>query len=479
MAIYDFWLSRNNGPTLQNYVGHAGRLFYDSDEKVLRVSDGVTPGGSQIFPIATVISATEPTVVPEGQLWLNPTTFELWAYHDGAFIPTIDLATDTKIGGVKLGPGVITNAEGQITIDSTGLDFSFGDFAAITGTYPVGHPKAGENYAIVQTINSNEDAVLASNGSGSIKVVGNFQIYAPDGDVNGTLMIPPIFTVGNDGQVKIYVPDTDTNEGAVEIVGSTSGESVAPGQPGTMLHLTGQVNEQCRFYIDGNGNYASIVGRRWNGTIAGGRTQVLAGEDILRINATAQTDTQMPGVAAAQIRFRASEDHTDTAQGSTIEFLVTRNGTTAALRETGLIVDNTGIAIPGPDSGVIFYGDTSGTIALRPTAVAGTNTITLPAATGTAVVSAAGANTVTGVLAGTLNIDPAAIGKNTSSTQTFTLTGLTTNHKVIVMPQAALPYQLVISAAWASAANTLSIQFQEFGGGVDAAAFNLTYFAWV
>jgi hypothetical protein len=48
-----------------------------------------------------------------------------------------------------------------------------------------------------------------------------------------------------------------------------------------------------------------------------------------------------------------------------------------------------------------------------------------------------------------------------------------------VIPQAALPYQLVISAAWASAANTLSIQFQEFGGGVDPAAFNLAYFAWV
>ena len=85
----------------------------------------------------------------------------------------------------------------------------------------------------------------------------------------------------------------------------------------------------------------------------------------------------------------------------------------------------------------------------------------------------------TSILAGQLNIDPAAIGKNTSSTQTFTLTGLTTSHKVVVMPQAALPFNLVISAAWASAANTLSLQFQEFGGGVDPAAFNLAYFAWV
>ena len=40
MAIYDFFLSRNNGPTVADYVGHAGRLFFDPAERVLRISDG-------------------------------------------------------------------------------------------------------------------------------------------------------------------------------------------------------------------------------------------------------------------------------------------------------------------------------------------------------------------------------------------------------------------------------------------------------
>ena len=61
MAIYDLWLSRNNGPTVSNYVGHAGRLFFDPAERVLRISDGITAGGFPINP-TTLVSTTEPTV---------------------------------------------------------------------------------------------------------------------------------------------------------------------------------------------------------------------------------------------------------------------------------------------------------------------------------------------------------------------------------------------------------------------------------
>ena len=90
MAIYDFFLSRNGAAsTPANYVGHAGRLFYESTTGEIRISDGTTAGG---LPIP------------------------------------ITLATETTSGGVKLGPGVTTNAQGQIIIDSEGLDFNFGNF---------------------------------------------------------------------------------------------------------------------------------------------------------------------------------------------------------------------------------------------------------------------------------------------------------------------------------------------------------------
>lgn len=478
MAIYDFFLSRNNGPTLANYIGHKGRLFYDDATGEIRISNGVTPGGLPI-PISIATTSTVGGIKPgAGFLVSNTGTLTLNAgpsfYLDGSNVFRLRPGTADLIGGIKAGEGVNIASDGTLAINLDDVEaFSFSDFTATVGEYT-----DETEYALLSVVKADEDIVIASNGTGSVCVVGTFHVHATDGSVTGSLENGPVFTISADGQVKMYVPDVDTAEGAIEIIGSSTGGSVTPGQPGTMLHITGQPSEQTRVYIDGNGNYASIIGRRWNGTISGGRTQVLAGEDILRINATAQTDTEMPGVAAAQIRFRASENHTDTAQGSTIEFLVTRNGTSATLRETGLIIDNTGIEIPGPDSGVVFNGNTSGTIRLQPAAIAGTNTITLPAATGSTVIAAAD-NTVTGVLAGTLSIDPDTINKNSSSTQTFALTGLTTNHKVVIMPQAALPNDLVITAAWASAVNTLSIQFKNFGGGVDPDAFDIAYWAWI
>jgi hypothetical protein len=81
-------------------------------------------------------------------------------------------------------------------------------------------------------------------------------------------------------------------------------------------------------------------------------------------------------------------------------------------------------------------------------------------------------------LAGTLNIDPPAITKNSSATATYTLTGLTTSHKVIITSQDAVADRAWIAAAWASATNTLTVQFQATEN-VNPAAIDIAYFAWV
>jgi hypothetical protein len=73
------------------------------------------------------------------------------------------------------------------------------------------------------------------------------------------------------------------------------------------------------------------VARRYNGNVAT-PTQVLANEDVLRINATAATDAGVGNVAMAQIQFRALENQTTTAQGSVLNFIVTPVGNTAANR---------------------------------------------------------------------------------------------------------------------------------------------------
>jgi hypothetical protein len=103
-----------------------------------------------------------------------------------------------------------------------------------------------------------------------------------------------------------------------------------------------------------------------------------------------------------------------------------------------------------------------------------TGNVTGTASTATSLTAA------TSILAGSLTINPTNIVKNSASTQTFTLTGLTTSHKIIITSGTALTFGIVISAAWASALNTLSIEFQNAtGGGVDLGNINIQYFAWV
>jgi hypothetical protein len=314
MAIYDFFLSRNGAAsTPQNYVGHLGRLFYSSNTGEIRLSDGVTPGG---LPIP------------------------------------ITLATETVPGGVKLGPGIILNSEGQILIDSSGLEFSFGDFQGIVGTYT-----DSTAYALLSSVNADEDIVIASNGSGSVKVVGRFDIYKTNGTVTGSLEdAEPFFRVKDDGQVRMLVPAEDPVEGAVEIVGSASGNYIPPGQPGAMLQITGNPELPARVYLDGNAEYASFVARRFNGTVAS-PTAVLANQDVFRINATAATTSGVGGVALGQIRITALENQTPTAQGSKMVFTVTPIGAAATSR-----VDVATISTADGVSATKFTGPLTGNV---------------------------------------------------------------------------------------------------------------------
>jgi hypothetical protein len=312
------------------YVGTPGRLFYDEDTGVLRRSDGVTPGGLSI-----------------------PYT----------------IATDTVVGGIKAGPGVTINSEGQLLIDSTGLEFSFGDFQGTVGTYT-----DETEYALLSSINADEDVVIASNGTGSVKVVGQFDIYKTNGTVTGSLEdAEPFFRVKDDGQVRILVPAADPIEGAVEIVGSASGSYIPPGQGGAMLQITGNPELPARVYLDGNAEYASFVARRFNGTVAA-PTAVLANQDVFRLNATAATSSGMGGVALGQIRITALENQTTTAQGSKIVFTVTPIGSAATSR-----VDVATISVADGMSATKFTGPLTGLVthSIREAGTVSGGTVTL------------------------------------------------------------------------------------------------------
>lgn len=265
----------NNVPNVESYVGESGILFYNYANGVIRMSDGITPGG-----------------VP---------------------IP-YNIASNVTIGGIKVGPGVDVSSEGVLYIDTANLALSFGNFTA--------------NNNVLSIVNVNEDMYLRSSGTANINLVGGVNFYKPNGFPPTT---EPFFRAKSDGQIRILVPVEDPLEGGIEIIGSATGTYLTPGLPGAMLHLTGNPNISARFYMDSIGEYGSLVGRRYNGNV-GSPTQVLAGQDVLRFNATAATDAGMGNVAMAQMQFRALENQTTTAQGSSINFIVTPIGSSAASR---------------------------------------------------------------------------------------------------------------------------------------------------
>jgi hypothetical protein len=293
------------------------------------------------------ISAGAGFSLTDGVLGLNAgPMFEL----DESDTFQLKAGTADRIGGIKAGPGVAIDPNGTLFIDSAGLPFTFGDFTGLVGTYT-----SNTEYALLSSVNEDEDIVIASNGDGGIKAVGEFRVYAPNGTVTAALEdSDPFFQVKGDGQVQILVPLADTTEGGVEIIGSDLGTSLQPGIAGTMLHMTGNADLPTRVYHDTLGGYSSYVFRRYNGSAAS-PTQVLADEAVARINFTAATDAGMGNVAFAQIRVQALEDQTTTAQGSEIQFFVTPEGDIASNRIAALEVRAAGVT-----SDVGFIGDLTG-----------------------------------------------------------------------------------------------------------------------
>jgi hypothetical protein len=450
-------------------------LFFDPAERVLRISDGVTAGG-EVFNGLVTVANTEPTANFQGQLWLNPQTSELSVYHNGNFIPTIDLATSTKLGGIKLGPGVTVNGEGQLIIDSEGLDFSFGDFTGIVGSYT-----DETEYALLSSINLNEDIVIASNGTGDIKVVGGFEVYATNGSVTGSLEdSEPFFRILDDGQVRILVPLADTTAGGMEIIGSALGTSLSPGQAGTMLHLTGNADLSTRVYHDTLGGYGSYVFRRYNGSVIT-PTQVLANEDIARFNWTAANDAGMPNQATAQIRVTALENQTTTAQGSEIVFTVTPVGSpTSARVDVATISTADGVSatkFTGPLIGNVT-GNVSGTAATVTTAaqpaITSVGTLTnLAIATGgtittpRVIINDGGIRTISGGTTCTINFatDSIILWTAPSGTANITLSNYTAGARVKLIIALTTTRDITFGVAGAAYSSTGADNWNGAGGG--------------
>ncbi len=305
MAIQNLFTSRDNNLDGNTYVGQLGRLWYNPDTNSLYASDGATVGGIPV-DLATGANITANTITVNT---VTSSTGNITVTGNLVISGNISPAAEGKIGGIQPGPGVDISNQGVLTIDTANLPLSFGDFTANTN--------------ILTIVNADEDMVLATQGSAEIQLVGNIGFYKSNG-------LPPsinnrYFQATDDGQIVMLVPDTDPFLGAVQIIGSTSGESVSPALAGVMLHITGQTNDFASQYIDGVNNFSNYIGRRYNGNAAA-PTQVRAGNTIVRFSGQGYSTGGFNAPADGSISLDALEDFTQSNQGAIWRFTVNPEG---------------------------------------------------------------------------------------------------------------------------------------------------------
>ena len=340
MAVYDFFVSRNNAfVTAETYVGHQGRLFYDDVTGNLRISDGVTPGGNPV-PLQLATASNPGAVQPGAGLQVDGLGILTVKDGDGITFDgsnnlTIAMATSDTLGGIKLGPGVTLNAQDQLIIDSAGLDFSFGDFSATS------EPGVDSTTsAVLSSINADEPIVIRANGYASVSVEGEFNVFPPDGSLGDR---EPVLNIQDDGRVRVIVTDSTDVEAGVNIIGNAEGNELVLANPGCMLHITGMENKSSRITMDGVGAFSQFGGRRINGTVAS-PTQVLEDEVVTRFSANPNTDDEgFEPPASAYLAFVANQDISSDAQGMRGEFWITPNDSDTP--EKILTIDGDGVTM--------------------------------------------------------------------------------------------------------------------------------------
>jgi hypothetical protein len=197
-SVQNFFTSRDNNTDPATYVGQLDRLWYNPDTNQIFISDGVTPGGRPVdlgananALINTLTVSNITSLSGTVQLIGNITISQLIQAASGnitgdlAVGGNISPAADNKIGGIIPGPGANVSNTGLLTIDTTGLPLSFGNFTA--------------NNNILTIVNADENMILATQGNAEIQLVGNIGFYKSNG-------LPPdpdnlYFFAKDDGQI--------------------------------------------------------------------------------------------------------------------------------------------------------------------------------------------------------------------------------------------------------------------------------------
>jgi hypothetical protein len=259
----------------------------------------------------------------------------------------------TLIAGVSPGTAGVSNT---ITFGVVG-NFAF-EFVTIDGGTTVwifDNSRAPGKINVPLAITANTVSTSTTTGaltvaggvgiSGNLNVGSNFKTYTSTGNVS--------FQVLDSGIVQFKAPTAiaANSAGALNIVGSTSGNYQAVTNAGGMIHITGNEGVASRITNDafGTGSNPAYVGRMARGTVDS-PTPPQANDVLSRFvgvgwNGSGGYGPTAGGTAPVGIDFVATETYSTTAQGSEIRFY--NAPLTSNVRTLSATIASTGITVPG------------------------------------------------------------------------------------------------------------------------------------
>lgn len=284
MAIYELWMSRHNGVNATDYVGPAGKLWYDPDTQSIRSSDGTTAGGASINGGG-------------GSTYTNTNVVNLLASFGSNSISTTGNVTATRFIGSGANLTALTgaNVTGQVPFAAVANSVALanvtgaGNIASLNITANAAQVLYGNGVFAASYANSNVTAHLAAFGSNNIVTTGN---------------VTANYLIGNhlgDQQVQVTnrTGATITAGSVVRIVGYQGGNMTI-----ALASSTGEADSASTLGIVVANIANNGVGFvQYNGTIYNQNTAAFSEGDMLFLGSTPGTlTTTKPDAPAHAVR---------------------------------------------------------------------------------------------------------------------------------------------------------------------------------
>lgn len=376
--LHKVWSSRFEGEH-NTYVGEAGRLFYDEAAGSLRLSDGVTPGGNPIAVEASVV--TTASLLPDvdnihglgstERRWEHLHLGDGGIYFDGSDFPT---------------PQTVPYLPGSIITDLVPA-YTTANLNLGSSTHRWGNVWIGPHSLRLQDqITSNDVEITVSNGTLYLNGAQNLQVgNLVIVDTTLTSATPNLdISIGatNDTgtfYIKRKAQYDNTTFGPTEAMVSFNGSGTTDPAtifPDTLMQTVSRPNKNSRIVQRSYGSSGTVGGDNsysvWASYVARGNVTHPAAvkqNDILSRLSSNGYGTTTWGAGGTRIESVATENFTDSAKGSRINFWTTPEG--SIVPQLVASVNSVGIVT----SGVEFSGDgtvqTSNAIPFSQKAIAG------------------------------------------------------------------------------------------------------------